>query len=226
MRVYVPALAASAFFAIFAASPASASHRGTAAPTIDVWPRSEATVGYASLPALNAALAHYRVRIVRRLPALRVVQVRPAGAPAAFAASLSRRPGIRFVQKLAARRARLEPALALPFGRALPWEWQYAVTREDAVDPAILRAASAITIAVIDTGADVTAPDLAAKAPTVFNQRTGTSDVRDTVGHGTFVATLAGGSVTNNEGIAGFGGDAHLLIIKAGNGDDSIIWGY
>ena len=49
-----------------------------------------------------------------------------------------------------------------------------------------------------------------------YSPRTGTADVRDTVGHGTFVAALAAGSVTNGEGIAGFGGDAKLMIIKAG----------
>ena len=61
----------------------------------------------------------------------------------------------------------------------------------------------------IDTGADLNAPDIAAKKPAVVEPRTGTTDVRDTVGHGTFVAALAAGSVTNEEGIAGFGGDAN-----------------
>ncbi len=74
---------------------------------------------------------------------------------------------------------------------------------------------------MIDTGADVTAPDLAAKAPAAWNERAGSTDVRDTVGHGTFVAALAAGSVTNGDGIAGFGGDARLLVIKAGSGDGS-----
>ena len=44
------------------------------------------------------------------------------------------------------------------------------------------------------------------------------TDVRDAIGHGTFVAALAAGSVTNGEGIAGFGGDAKLMIVKAGRG--------
>lgn len=221
MRVRTQALAASAGLVLLAASPAYASHVGTVGPTVHAWPRGEASVGYSSLPALRSAFARFPARIVRTLPALRVVQVRPAGDAAAFAANVSRLPGIRFVQATAARHENAEPALALPFGRPLPWEWQYTATREDAVDPAILRAAGAITIAVIDTGADLTAPDLAAKAPHAYNQRSGTSDVRDAVGHGTFVAALAAGSVTNNEGIAGFGGDAQLLIIKAGGGDGS-----
>ena len=35
------------------------------------------------------------------------------------------------------------------------------------------------------------------------------------LGHGTFVASLAAGSVTNGVGMSGFGGDAKLLAIKA-----------
>jgi subtilisin family serine protease len=68
----------------------------------------------------------------------------------------------------------------------------------------VQRAASSVTIAVVDTGADVSAPDNAARNPTTFTPRTGTADVRDNVGHGTFVAALAAGSVTNGEGIAEF----------------------
>jgi subtilisin family serine protease len=82
----------------------------------------------------------------------------------------------------------------------------------------VLRAAAAVTIAVIDTGGDLEAPDLAAKAPTAYNVRTRTADVVDTSGHGTFVASLAAGSVSNGDGIAGFGGDARLMVIKASRG--------
>src|SRR5882672_5392247 len=128
MRVRPQALAAGAALAIFAASPAHAAQLGSVGPTAHAWLGGEASVGYSSLAALNSALARYPVRIVRRLPALRVVQVRPAGDTAAFAAGVSALPGIRFVQGLAARHNRIEPALALPFGRPLPWEWQYAVT--------------------------------------------------------------------------------------------------
>ena len=65
------------------------------------------------------------------------------------------------------------------------------------------------------------APDLEAKAPLTHNVRTGGADVRDLIGHGTFVSSLAAGSVTNGEGIAGFGGDARLLVIKASGPDGS-----
>jgi subtilisin family serine protease len=77
-------------------------------------------------------------------------------------------------------------------------------------------------IAVVDTGADLSAPDLAAKSPRTFNVRTGRRDVTDTNGHGTFVASLAAGSTTNREGIAGFGGDARLLVVKASRVDGTL----
>ncbi len=57
-------------------------------------------------------------------------------------------------------------------------------------------------------------------------RRPGTSStteraVADKDGHGTFVSALAAGSVTNAEGIAGFGGDAQLLMVKAVGASDS-----
>src|SRR5262249_18523476 len=174
------------------------------------------SVGYSSLPALGVAAARQHATIVRRIPSLRVAEVR--------AKSFVEMPGIRFVQRVARRvgGARPEdPALSLAPGRTTPWEWQFTSSGEDAVPEEVLRAAGSVTIAVIDTGADLDAPDLAAKSPLAYNTRTGTGDVRDTFGHGTFVSALAAGSVTNGEGMAGFGGDAKLLVIKTGPGDGS-----
>ena len=71
---------------------------------------------------------------------------------------------------------------------------------------------------IIDTGADVTAPYLAAKAPTTWSVLDGSTDVTDYQGHGTFVSSLAAGSGTNGDGIAGFGGDAKLLVVQAADG--------
>ena len=85
----------------------------------------------------------------------------------------------------------------------------------------ILRAASAIKIAVVDTGLDVTHPDIAAKAPETWDIVHHRTSVVDKDGHGTFVSSLAAGSVNNGEGIAGFGGDAQLLMVKAVGAGDS-----
>jgi subtilisin family serine protease len=181
--------------------------------------RVDFNVGYASSDALRAALAAQRVSVVSRLPTLRIARIRLA--PAA-AAQMSRLPGIRFVQRVTQRFDAAEPGLQTATGKNAAWEWQFTAAHEDSVPDWVERAASAVTIAVVDTGADVSAPDIAAKSPITFTPRTGTADVRDVVGHGTFVAALAAGSVSNGDGIAGFGGDAKLMIVKAGAGDGSL----
>jgi len=188
---------------------------GSAAPTPA---RSLYAVGYTSHAALAAVAS--RAQVIRSLPALRVVEVR---APNAVLARLLRgSPGIRFVQRVVPRETTVEPALVAPPGLGTPYEWQYAALHEDLVPQSALRAAASVTIAVIDTGADLTAPDLAAKSPRTFNLHASTSDVRDVNGHGTFVSSLAAGSVTNGDGIAGFGGDAKLMVVKASRSDGTL----
>ena len=114
-----------------------------------------------------------------------------------------------------------EPALTAMFRPRFPYEWQYVATRENEVPEDVLRAASAIKIGVVDTGADVTHPDLAAKSPETWDVVHHRTSVRDNDGHGTFVSSLATGSVDNGEGIAGFGGDAQLLMVRAVGAGDS-----
>lgn len=89
--------------------------------------------------------------------------------------------------------------------------WQLTATGEDRV-LASASASSSVRIAIIDTGADVQAPAIAAAHPLTHNVQTGGSDVADANGHGTFVASLA----------AGFGGGAPLLIVKAGGANGVI----
>ncbi len=202
-----------ALAALLASTPAAGAR--------DAQPRAgTVAVGYARSAALADALAGHPGTVVRRLPALRVAEVRPAGDPTAFARAVRALPGIRYAAAPTPRRSNAEPALA-PSPTGIAYEWQYAATHADLVPAAVLRAASAVTIAVVDTGADVTAPDLAAKQPLTYSVVSGGSDVRDVNGHGTFVATIAAGAVDNGEGIAGFGGDARLLIAQANRTETS-----
>ena len=137
------------------------------------------------------------------------------------AAELSRPSGIAYADEPLVRTTQSEPALAAMYRPGLPYEWQYVATRVNEVPEQILRAASAIKIGVVDTGLDVTHPDIAAKAPETWDIVHHRTNVTDNDGHGTFVSSLAAGSVNNNEGIAGFGGDAQLLMVKAVGAGDS-----
>jgi hypothetical protein len=63
------------------------------------------------------------------------------------------------------------------------------------------------TVAVIDTGANVRVPAIAAMHPTTYDVRTRTRDVRDSNGHGTEVARI----------VAQESGGAKLIVIRAGS---------
>jgi subtilisin family serine protease len=202
----LPIAAAAAFAA--PAAPAAPSAQGTAVVT------------YKHRTALRRALDRFPARIVRRLPDVRSVEVRPADLPG-FVSGASRISGIASVETPERRFSASEPGLTAMYSAGVPYQWQYTATRVGEVPEPVLRAAGGVKIAVIDTGADVTVPDLAAKAPETYNVFNGSTDVRDLHGHGTFVATIAGGSVSNGEGIAGFGGDAKLLLIQTGRADGS-----
>jgi subtilisin family serine protease len=190
------------------------------APAQRSWPKGVAVVTYESPAALEAALERADGRVVRRIPALRTAEVAPGGTLRSFVRALARERGIHSVEPLAFRTRAAEPGLSLMPSNGLALEWQYAATRADAVPTRVLRDAARITIGVIDTGADVTAPDLTRVQG--FNVRTRSADVRDVTGHGTFVTSIAGGSVTNGEGIAGFGGDANVLVVKVGGNGHTI----
>lgn len=207
-----PLAAISTLLALTCALPGSAgAARPGTAPLLEVT--------YASQLALERATAG-RATVVRMIPALHVAEVRPdRPGPASDLRPLQ---GIGRVSRLVRRSPAVEPALFDTTAVGVPFEWQYGAVRADAVPVSVLRAAARVTIAVIDTGADVSAPDLRAKSPRTYNVRFGTADVRDVNGHGTFVSSIAAGSVTNGTGMAGFGGDARLLVIKAGRDDGTL----
>lgn len=182
-------------------------------------PRASIVVGYSSHDALVRAARRAGARIDRLLPQLREADLLPLRPIPGTLRRLRSTPGISSAAVTVARREASEPSLvgglvSTPDGA---YEWQFAATHADNVPAGVLRSAQSVTIAVIDSGADLTAPDLSAKAPTVADVVPGRKVEGDATGHGTFVASLAAGSVTNGEGIAGFGGDARLLIVKVGN---------
>jgi subtilisin family serine protease len=176
-------------------------------------------VAYTSERAL-IRLAEERARIVRRLPALHVAEIQPRDTR--FVGAVRRTRGIPLVARVVSRDTVADPALFETNSFGNPFEWQYAAAHVDAVPMSVLRAAAAVTIAVIDTGVDISAPDIASKRPQTYNLATRTADVSDINGHGTFVSSLAAGSVTNSAGVAGFGGDARLMVIKATSDDGEL----
>lgn len=92
--------------------------------------------------------------------------------------------------------------------------WAWAATGEDLV-PAWVRAAAArVTIAVVDTGADTSVPALTGKAAETWDVTSDSATATDTLGHGTFVASIAAGAGSP----VGFGGGARLMVVRANGG--------
>jgi hypothetical protein len=82
-----------------------------------------------------------------------------------FAAGAPDVQGIRFVEQLRPRSSAVDPAVFLTTYFGAPYEWQYQATHANTVPASVLRAAPALTIAIVDSGADRAAPDIAAKKP-------------------------------------------------------------
>ncbi|GIP40955.1 hypothetical protein J31TS4_42350 [Paenibacillus sp. J31TS4] len=81
-----------------------------------------------------------------------------------------------------------------------------------------------ITIAVVDTGIDLTHPDLKANLVAGTNLVNPNLPPRDDNGHGTSVAGILAAVANNDKGVAGLLWNAHIMPIKAleanGNGDE------
>jgi subtilisin family serine protease len=190
MRALVRALCAAVV--LFCLSAPSASLAQASAP-------QQVVVSYRS----SGELAALGARVVRRIPALHTAVVEARGPLTGQAPVLRRALTVD------------TPALARTYQPGVAWEWQWDAANMNGVPDWVLRAAGRVKIAVIDSGADLRAPDVGNKAPATWSVLSRSHRVTDELGHGTFVSSLAAGSVDDGVGIAGFGGDAKLMVVQA-----------
>jgi len=87
--------------------------------------------------------------------------------------------------------------------------------------------ASSTVIAIVDSGVDLTHPDLASKLLSGYDFVNDDSNPQDDEGHGTHVAGIAAALSNNGLGVAGVSWDSKILPIKvlnnAGYGDASVV---
>jgi subtilisin family serine protease len=104
----------------------------------------------------------------------------------------------------------------------LPYEWAFLSTHVDrALD--FTRGDSHIVVGIIDTGI-ANVPDLAGKIDSIWTvhgaETSQDVDSNDDYGHGTAVGSLIAANIDDGFGMAGFGGETHIIGIHAG--DDGI----
>jgi len=163
--------------------------------------------------ALRRVLRQQPARVVRVLAPLHAAEVEPVGDARAFLRQARQTQGVVAARPVVPRASATDPALTTATV-STPSEWQYDAAGVDRVPTGVLAAAARFTIAVLDTGADVRAPDLAGKVAGTYDLGSGGDVVTDRSGHGTLVASLAAGSGADGAGVAGFGGGARLLVVK------------
>lgn len=147
------------------------------------------------------------------------VQV-PRDGEAARIAQLRRLPGVTAIEPAVARH--LFAAAPTPDDPAFGNQRSYLAAVHAPAAWAQQHGSQAVRIAVLDTGVDVTHPDLAGKVVGTYNAHTGGSAVTDEIGHGTFVAGVAAAATGNGIGVAGAGYDTSLLAVKIASPDGEL----
>jgi serine protease len=165
------------------------------------------------------------------VPQIRLVTLRPRGAAGmhALAVRLRADPRVARVEVEHRGRPRLspnDPALSAPETAAgtpagTPVEWWAA--RSNFPLAWDVSTGAGATVAVIDTGAETSHPELADRVVgTASFDSDASPATADAVGHGTHVASLACGAGNNGVGLAGAGLRCRMLILKSDFSDSSM----
>jgi len=96
------------------------------------------------------------------------------------------------------------------------WSSQWGMTKIEA--PAawdITTGSGSVTIAIVDTGADLFHPDLSGKLVSGYDFVNNDNNPQDDHGHGTHVAGIAAARTNNDAGVAGLSWGAKIMPVKA-----------
>src|SRR5438093_832665 len=139
---------------------------------------------------------------------VRVVAV-PNGLEEAVLRQLATDPRVQYVE----RDFTLVATGTTPNDYWWPNEWSEVKTRTNLAWD-MTQGASSIVIASLDTGVDLTQPDLQAKLVAGYNVLNGSSDATDDNGHGTWAAGVAAAASNNSIGVASYCWRCSLMPVK------------
>jgi subtilisin family serine protease len=165
------------------------------------------------------AVARRLARLGADPEAFRLSGVLAASLPAGAVRALAADPRVAYVERDRRLRPAADPFDSLdltPGGSGIKYTWAYDEVRA-AEALAAAGGGSSRQVAVVDTGVDVTHPELAGRVASTYNVLSsgGRADVTDFVGHGTFVAGLIGAVDGNGVGGKGVAGATRLIAVRA-----------
>ena len=177
----------------------------------------------------HAVAAHVGARVQRAIPRLGVLTVKPRAGETlrALAHRLARDPSVASVhpeRRFELRYVPDDPAFTQPGpdpGTIAEW-WAARQNFPAAWD---ITQGGGARVAIIDTGADATHPELAGRiieSADFDDNPTHGGAGTDEVGHGTHVASLACAAPDNEVGLAGAGLDCRLLVAKSDLSEGSV----
>ena len=208
--------------------PTSASAAGTGRALVLLNPPSGRATASARAQARAVIARHALRRAGPEVPEVGVLTVAlaPGETVAELAARLARDPRVAVVEREYRHTLRLvpnDPAIAQPDPNAggQPFQW-YLHGEHFPAAWDMTRGAGAL-VGVIDSGVDVTHPDIGDKVAAARDFDATTTGTGDEVGHGTHVTGLACAATNNAAGIAGSGSDCRVLMEKSDLTSSSVI---
>ena len=142
------------------------------------------------------------------VPRLELLRLPPGQSVASAVAALSRDPGVEYaVPDIVVREA------AIPSDPLYSSQWALQAIGAPAAWDRTTGSAN-VTVAVLDSGADLSHPDLAANLVPGWNFVNNTSDPSDDLGHGTHVAGIIGAVGGNGVGVAGINWHVSIMPLK------------
>ena len=126
---------------------------------------------------------------------------------------------VEFVEPLLMRHLSAEFAEAVDPDTGRPFDWAYDAVRAGGGIVA-MGGGSSVGVAVLDSGVNVTHPDLKGRIGAGVNIQNGGTTVTDTVGHGTFIAGLIAAIDGNGIGGRGVAGATPVMPVRLTTNDN------
>jgi subtilisin family serine protease len=166
---------------------------------------------HGDVPVLAAALQ----RLGARPEVFEAIGVLAATVPsgAALVARLQDDPRVAYIERDRELRVATDPFDVLDPETGVKYTWAYDGVRA-AEALAAAGGGSRRTIAVIDTGLDLTHPEFTGRVARSFDTASGGTDVTDFVGHGTFVTGLIAAVDGNGIGGKGVAGNTRVIAVR------------